>query len=280
MTIVLKSYAKINLFLSVFQPRGDGFHPISSVFQQIDLYDELTISPLTSKNSLEISCDLPGCPVDGSNLLAKAYHGLATFLGRDLPGFQVAIHKRIPMGGGLGGGSSNAAAFLLHLNQACDLGLSIAELLRFSLRVGSDLPFFFTGGLAHVSGIGEQVFPLSEANPFPYFFLIFPPYSMSTPEVYKKLDEINPHLSPPILFDSDWISDVGHNDLLPAALALNPNFRLFWDKANQVLEGRLCLSGSGSTCFVPCQVEEDAKAIQALFSQHFPEIFTQLTRLF
>lgn len=150
--------AKLNLFLEVVGKRGDGYHDIESVFLQIDLADELTIEPAEG-GGIVLECDDPSLPVDDANLVVRAARLLARETGTG-EGARFRLRKRIPHGSGLGGGSSDAAAALRLANRLWRTGLSDAELERLGLALGSDVPFFFHGGLCLCRGRGEDITPL------------------------------------------------------------------------------------------------------------------------
>lgn len=152
--------AKINLFLNIRPRRQDGFHEISSVMQAIQLFDRLDIQP-NGKRTLEFSCNIPAFEQAAQdNLVVKAYH--LFWRETDLPalGLKVHLEKEIPTQAGLGGGSSDAAAMLVVLNHLTCAGLDENQLRTMAAKLGSDVPFFITGGIALVSGRGEIVQPL------------------------------------------------------------------------------------------------------------------------
>ncbi len=158
----LPSPAKLNLFLEVVAKRPDGYHDIESVFLAIDLADTLSAEP-ADDGVVSLACDAPGVPLDETNLAVKAARLLARECGVR-HGIHFRLEKRIPMGAGLGGGSSNAAAALRLANRLWGTGLADAELERLGARLGSDVPFFFHGGLCLCRGRGEIITPLA---PFP-----------------------------------------------------------------------------------------------------------------
>lgn len=180
-SLVLDAPAKLNLGLQVLGRRDDGFHELVTVFQEIDLLDQLSLFPAS-----EISLQVRGLPVpEGEdNLVLQAARLLAEELGGS-PGARLVLHKRIPAGAGLGGGSSDAASTLRGLNQLWGGGLEHEELRRLALRLGSDVPYFLVGGTALGMGRGEAVCPLPDL-PALAVCLICPEQELSTPEVYKK----------------------------------------------------------------------------------------------
>lgn len=151
--------AKINLFLEVLGKRGDGFHDLESVFLAVDLVDRLSAIPAPAGDTT-LACSDPKVPIDGNNLIIKAAN-LLTRHRRINQGISFTLDKNIPMGGGLGGGSSNAAAALRLADTMWHSGLDSEEMLGLAGELGSDVPFFLTGGMCLVRGRGETVEPLS-----------------------------------------------------------------------------------------------------------------------
>ncbi len=153
--------AKINLFLEVTEKRADGYHNLESVFLAIDLADTLAAFPAES-NAITLECDAPGVPLDENNLIVKA----ASLLRRESgaggggQGIRFVLDKKIPMGGGLGGGSSDAAAALRLANRIWNAGLADSDLAELGGRLGSDVPFFFRRGACLCRGRGEITAPL------------------------------------------------------------------------------------------------------------------------
>ena len=168
------SPAKINLYLKVIQKRDDGYHDIISLMQLITLYDELIFSP--HDGGIVLKCPQSDLPVDENNLV---YRAAAAFYSRTgiIPGIKITIHKHIPVGAGLGGGSSNAATTLATLNEIHKTPLTKKELMQVGATLGTDVPFFIFGKTAWASGRGET---LEEAPPLPpLWFVIINPGSVS-----------------------------------------------------------------------------------------------------
>ncbi len=178
-----RSFAKINLALSVLGRRTDGYHEIRTLFQTIDLCDEIEFRP---SRRLELVCEnLPGVPRE-DNLVWKAANALASRIpGRR--GARIILRKRVPAGSGLGGGSSNAAATLLGLMRFWRLEENDAGLGTLAASLGSDVPFFLSGGTALGSGRGETIHPLPDF-PYRHLVVIFPGIHISTAEAYRSLN--------------------------------------------------------------------------------------------
>jgi 4-diphosphocytidyl-2-C-methyl-D-erythritol kinase len=178
-----RSCAKINLALSVLGRRADGYHEIQTVFQTIDLWDELEFR---ASSRLELFCEsLPGVRVE-DNLAWKAASLLKSTLNSDM-GASITLRKRIPTGAGLGGGSSNAAVTLLALRRFWNVGISDGDLSRLGASLGSDVPFFLSGGTALGSGRGENIQPLPDICP-EHLVVVFPAVQVSTAEAYRSLN--------------------------------------------------------------------------------------------
>ncbi len=180
--LLVRSFAKINLALAVLARRADGFHEIRTVFQSIDLHDEIEILPCAD---LRLDCvGLTDVPTE-SNLVWKAAQELL----RAVPparGAHVILRKNIPPGAGLGGGSSNAAATLLGLTRFWGIRPPDKDLRLIASRLGSDVPFFLHGGTALGAGRGEEIYPLPEIHPSS-LLILFPGVQVSTAEAYKSL---------------------------------------------------------------------------------------------
>jgi len=153
----VRAYAKINLGLEVLGVRPDGYHELRTLFQTIDLHDDIVIRPRA--RGLAVRCDDPAVPGDERNLALRAALELQRHAGIE-SGAEIAITKRIPVGGGLAGGSSDAAAVLMALDRLWGVGLGRAGLHLLARRLGADVPFFLVGGTALGLGRGDEVYPL------------------------------------------------------------------------------------------------------------------------
>src|SRR5437588_6489822 len=158
----VQAYAKINLTLDVLGRRPDGYHELRTLMQTIDLYDTLCLS-ITDENRVRVICTQPELNT-ADNLAVRAAEAVRQRLALS-QGLVIELHKRIPLAAGLGGGSSDAAAVLLALQQWWQLPLSLADMLMLAASLGSDVPFFLTGGLAFCAGRGEQVKALAHRWP-------------------------------------------------------------------------------------------------------------------
>ncbi len=180
----IRAYAKINLTLDVLGRRADGYHELATVMQEIDLYDTLCLTA-TDDGRVQLLCSVPELN-NTENLVVRAAELVRRQLGLE-QGVRIELLKRIPVAAGLGGGSSDAAAVLLALQR--QLPLSQADLLDLAAALGSDVPFFLTGGLALCEGRGERVQPLDVQLPpsMRWLLLLKPAISISTADVFRSL---------------------------------------------------------------------------------------------
>ena len=185
-----RAYAKVNFGLRVLPGRSDGFHGIESIFQTVDLYDELTLTTVAEKGCF-VHCSSMKLPEN--NTLTKAYNAFCKLADCEVPGLEIDLKKGIPSGGGLGGGSSDAAALTRMLETLCNVRLSDSELDDIAAETGSDVFFFMHcdemgQGCALVSGRGENVKRIHGREDL-FLVLIFPEVSSSTKEAYALVDE-------------------------------------------------------------------------------------------
>ena len=186
-TLYEGALAKVNLTLDVLGKRPDGYHDLRSVMQTISIRDDIEIQVNTGK-PWSLTCDKEGIPQDESNLAWKAAEVYCKTVGRDPNGISIHITKRIPSQAGLGGGSADAGAVLRALNRHFGEPLSVYALCEVGAMVGSDVPFCTLCGTAMVEGRGENVRKLPDI-PESIFVVCKPEFSVSTPELYEKLDK-------------------------------------------------------------------------------------------
>ena len=223
--VTLRAHAKLTLGLRITGVRDDGYHLIDAEMVSLDLHDLVTLTP--GGHGIDASgpfCD--GIPLDGTNLVARAVR-----LAGNVDDVGVHLHKLIPHGGGLGGGSTDAATVL----RWCGYG-STPSALEQASRLGADIPFCLVGGRARVRGIGELVEPLDHVDRI--VTLIIPPLGVSTPAAYRAWDDLG-----------GPVAD-GPNDLEPAALVVEPELRRWRDRIADCVGTAPVLAGSGATWFV------------------------------
>lgn len=250
--------AKINLFLHVVGHRADGYHLLQTVFRFLDFGDTLRFAPRPDE-AIVLATPLPGVPA-ASNLTVRAAQALRAAGGvrlGEVRGVTIRIDKRLPLGGGLGGGSSDAATTLLALNRLWGCGLSSAELQRIGLALGADVPVFLHGRSTFAEGVGER---FTDVQPAPAWYLVLmPPVAVPTAEIFAAPDL---RRDTPAIAPAQWRDGFGGNDLEPLACRLYPEVarHLDWLRALGVPAR---MSGSGACCFAEFPDEAAARAAQA-----------------
>ena len=255
--------AKVNLALRVVGKREDGYHLIDSLIVPINLYDEIRIARRRkSMVGLSVTCNDPQVPEGRRNL---AYKSAALLLKQSKVRDSVHIHikKRIPVGAGLGGGSSDAAATMLGLNRFLRLGWKRGSMLSLASSLGADVPFFVNGRAARARGIGEQL-KLLPSFPRLWLVVLYPGFPVSTRWAYQNLDlkltklnkntKLNPYLQNPKELVRMLV-----NDLEGVAIRRHPRIALL--KERLIQEGALgaLMSGSGSSVFGIFAAEKGAR---------------------
>jgi 4-diphosphocytidyl-2-C-methyl-D-erythritol kinase len=255
-TLRLTSYAKINLRLDILKKRDDGYHDLRTLLQPIDLRDLLHFS-LKNEKGISIKTDHPGLPLGKRNLVYQAAETILKRSGYE-GGVRIRIKKRIPLGAGLGGGSSNAAATLKAMNQLLKLNLSVKKLMKMGVEIGADLPFFFMEGSAIALGIGEKLKKVE--LPGLWCVLIYPNFEVSTRWAYQSfmLTKKQFHLSFNRLKTPRDVSQILSNDLEKVVSRKYPEIDLM--KRILCSAGALgaSMTGSGPTVFGIFPGEEEA----------------------
>ncbi|MFC9996014.1 4-(cytidine 5'-diphospho)-2-C-methyl-D-erythritol kinase [Nocardia sp. NPDC127526] len=274
--VVVRAPSKVNLHLGVGDLRDDGYHDLTTVFQALSLSDDLRISPAASLTVKVSGESADQVPTDRGNLVWQAAVRLAPLGGR-APLVEIAIAKGIPVAGGMAGGSADAAAALVGLNDLWELGLGRTELSNIAAELGSDVPFALHGGTALGRGRGEKLLPVLSRNTF-HWVLALAKGGLSTPAVFRELDRLREAGDPPRLGspedlmqalasgDAKQLAPLLGNDLQAAALSLKPELRrtLRAGVAAGALAG--IVSGSGPTCAFLCDSEESAVTVAAELS--------------
>ena len=253
----LRSFAKVNLGLEVLALRDDGYHELRTLFQTIDLHDDVVLRPRA--RGIAVRCDHPLVPKDGTNLAARAAEAFRAYA-RVRGGVEIEIRKRIPVGGGLGGGSSNAATVLLGLDRMWKTGLDPAELHRLARRLGADVPYFLLGGTALGLSRGDEVYPLRH-QVRAHVIVVDPGIHVSTARVFARLDAaLTPRENSTSIFyfvsrelEGSGGFRVLVNDLEEAAFEEAPALREQVGRIRAALlragASLVTLSGSGGSCF-------------------------------
>ena len=286
--------AKVNLALRVGAVRADGFHPLDTVFEALDIYEELEVwSDSSGVVALEYAASGLGfgLPVDESNLAIRAALALRECAGQGAAAFgaRMKITKRIPIAGGMAGGSADAAVALVALNALWELGFTAAQLLAIGAELGSDVPFALLGGIARGISRGEIL------EPVPYnpavgehgFLMLTNPQGLSTPAVFSEFDRLRGGARPEekaepastaALCDTLEAGDMRAvaenmvNDLETPAFSLRPDLQEIVAQLREMRLGEVViLSGSGPTIAVMCKTEQLAVTARAL-REHFPQL--------
>jgi 4-diphosphocytidyl-2-C-methyl-D-erythritol kinase len=250
----------VNRTLRVLGRRPDGFHELDTIFQTVDLSEEIQFFLEGEEGSGEVVLSIEGAdlPVDHSNLILHAASALREkFSVR--AGARIHVSKKIPIGGGMGGGSSNAAATLRALSGLWKLPATLGDLHALATSLGSDVPFFLLGGRARGRGRGDVLTPLPD-GPEEWVLLVFPPFSLSTAEVYGRLKVRALTGSPSATKVSGSGTGVGpeRNDLEQAAESLKGELRRIRSALAGAGARSARLSGSGSTVFGTFGTKEEA----------------------
>lgn len=281
----IRSFAKINLGLEVLGRRQDGYHELRTLFQTIDLHDDIALRP--RPRDVTLRCDHPLVPAGEHNLAFEAAQALRRYA-RVRKGVEISITKRIPVGGGLGGGSSNAAAVLRALDRLWRLGLGSAGLHPLARRLGADVPFFLLGGTALGLGRGDEVYPAWRQVDV-YVVLVDPGRPLSTSAVYSRCDaRLTPRENSYTIFrfvsrdlEGKRVFSSLSNDLEEAALEEAPDLACQVRRIRGVLvrEGALlaALSGSGSSYFGLFAEERRARRAQAALAAEGFAVFRSRT---
>jgi 4-diphosphocytidyl-2-C-methyl-D-erythritol kinase len=250
--------AKLNLFLHVTGRRSDGYHLLQTVFRFIDYGDTLSFSP-RADGQIVLTHPLPGVPPE-KDLCYRAARLLQTATGTS-QGVDITLEKRLPLGGGLGGGSSDAATTLLALNQLWGTGLSRADLMEMGLKLGADVPVFIFGENAWAEGVGEKLAPI--ALPPAWYVVLVPPLSVETAKVFAA-PELTRNTLPVTMsaFSSGWSAGQFHNDLEPVVSARYPAVAQHLKWLKQYGDARM--TGSGACVFAAFNTEREARDVLAI----------------
>jgi len=273
---------KLNVFFEVGDVQDDGYHDVASAYQAVSLFEEVEAT-LSDDFTLSVSgsIDVSGVPLDDRNLALRAARMLAQKTGYD-GGVHLDIVKHVPVAGGMGGGSADAAATLIACDALWETSLSSIELHRIAARLGADVPFALLGGTAIGTGRGDQLSPALAKGRFDWV-IVPSAEGLSTPQVYRHLDELRertdiraigraPDVAPIVLQvlrsgDAAGLGEVLRNDLQVAALSLRPDLRALLELGEQspsALAGMI--SGSGPTVAFLAPDAESALDLQVTLS--------------
>ena len=244
--------AKLNLFLHVLGRRPDGYHELQTAFQFVDLCDELVLEP--REDGRIVRAEGPAEIPASDDLSIRAAERLQAQAGANESGVTIRLRKRIPLQGGLGGGSSDAATVLVALNRLWNLGLGTEELARIGLELGADVPVFVQGHAAWAEGVGERLQPIEP--PETAYLVIRPGCAVSTAEVFQA-----PELTrnSPAITIRDFLKSGGRNDCEPLVRSRFPEVAAALDWLGRFAPARL--TGTGSCIFAPFANREQAQAV-------------------
>jgi 4-diphosphocytidyl-2-C-methyl-D-erythritol kinase len=278
--VTVRVPAKVNLQLAVGPREADGFHNLVTVFQAISIYDDVTITKteLGSGITIAITGDhTHGVPADSTNLAVKAAQLIADEYDFAVD-IQIDVNKSIPVAGGMAGGSADAAAVIVGLNDLFDLEMSREEMLEFGSRLGSDVPFMITGGTAIGQGRGDQLTAALSRGTY-HWVLALSTVGLSTPAVYQECDRLRagldiaaPQTSDALMqsllaADPKAVGRALHNDLQSAACSLRPALTLVLDVGEEYGALGSIVSGSGPTvAFLVADEEQGLDLAVALTS--------------
>lgn len=274
-----RAYAKINLTLDVTGKRADGYHTVRMVMQSIGLYDDVTVTPVGG-GGVRLRSNLPYLPCDGRNLAVRAATLFYTRTGLQNPGVEIALHKRIPVAAGLAGGSTNAAAVLLALDTLHDTQLGLDTLCQYGLELGADVPYCIRGGTMLAEGIGEILTPLP-AMPRCYVVLAKPPFSVSTADIYAKMNggNVSPRpdtagmLAALAAGDYPGVCHRLYNVMEPVTGARHPEIAEIRDLLLSYGADGAVMSGSGPTTYGLFAGEARAREAQEALEKRFADTF-------
>ncbi|MGA2654767.1 MAG: 4-(cytidine 5'-diphospho)-2-C-methyl-D-erythritol kinase [Gammaproteobacteria bacterium] len=248
-SLTLPSPAKLNLMLHIVGQRPDGYHNLQTVFQFLSIGDTLSFE---LAKEITLKSDLENVATE-DNLIYKAAQLLKQTTGCN-KGAHIQLVKRIPMGSGLGGGSSNAATTLIALNRLWHTNLSKTQLLTLARQLGADVGIFIYGHAAFAEGIGDE---FTQVNPpESWYVVLVPPVHVSTVAIYR-----HPHLirNTPLIKSEDYLRYLGENDFSPLVCQEYPEIKTALDWLKQF--GQAYLTGSGAGLYLPCESKAQAQDI-------------------
>lgn len=267
MEMCVKAHAKINWALNILGFRPNGYHELDMLMQSVELCDEMVFRPAE-----DLTLSVNGGPreCDDKNLVIRAAKALCAHVGKEL-GAQIDLAKYIPARAGMGGGSADCAAALIALNDMWKLELPMETLLLIGLKLGADVPFCLTGGLARVSGIGENIDPMPAAPAIP-LAMVTPGGGLSTQDVFRAWDAGDRAVSTHDMYDlarSVMDKDLGriaaltHNSLEAPAVDMMPEIGACMAAFRDLGAGAVFMTGSGSTVVAAFETDEQARAAAA-----------------
>lgn len=275
-----EAHAKINLTLDVTGKRPDGYHLVCMVMQSIGLHDIVTVEIGTGSGCIDLNMSDSALPTDRGNLAYRAAELFLQQTGVSCDGMRIDIRKQIPVAAGLAGGSTDAAAVLVLLDELYDTGLGIKTLMQLGLKLGADVPFCIAGGTMLAEGIGELLTPLPDA-PQTHVVLCKPPFAVSTPAVYHAIDAVKIAERPNtaamraaiVASDAAAVSNHLCNVMQPVTAGMHPEVDEICATLRQYGAMGAIMSGSGPSTFGLFDSLSDAQAACAALAARYPETY-------
>ncbi len=253
-SLILPAPAKLNLFLHITGQRDDGYHTLQTVFQLLDFGDELSFSLRPDDQDIHLSPEIDGVAHE-DNLIVKAARLLQPHC-RTPQGANITLNKRLPMGGGIGGGSSNAATTLLALNQLWQTNLHLQQLAAMGRQLGADVPVFVEGRSAWAEGVGEKLQAIE--LPEKWYLVITPNCHVSTAEIFSHKDLTRDTSNITV---AAFLEQGGQNDCQPLVRSLFPEVAKALDWLSQFGDAKM--TGTGACVFAPFEDKASAEAVLA-----------------
>jgi 4-diphosphocytidyl-2-C-methyl-D-erythritol kinase len=278
--VKIPAFSKINLFLDVLGKRPDGYHNIVSVMQIVDLFDDISIKwnfdDLVKGCRVQLSCGAAGVLAE-DNLVTKAAHALIEEY--DLQGsFEIELVKRVPVGAGLGGGSSDCAATLLGINKLLGFKIPFSRLLEIGRSLGADVPFCLTGGTALVEGIGEKITPLPKMPPC-FFVIAYPDIKVSTADIFARFSlsersfNVSATVSAIMAQNLPQIASSFYNVFEPITAGLFPQIEKIITRFRAYGALGVQMSGTGSAVFACFNDEKSAFMASNRIKKYASQVF-------
>jgi 4-diphosphocytidyl-2-C-methyl-D-erythritol kinase len=278
-TVSINAFAKINLGLQILGKRHDGYHDIETILHRLDIYDVIEIRQ-SSSGGIAVECTHPDIPAHSSNLCYKAAELFYSEVG-EKPRLSIGIEKNIPIGAGLGGGSSDAAAVLLACNKLLGYPLGKETLRQIASRIGSDVPYFLHHGTAHATGRGDVLEYFDLELPY-WIVLVYPNIHIDTAWAYRaytpnsgvKRIQLKSIVSDNLMEPGVWVNSL-RNDFEPVVFREHPVIMRVKEALVKAGADFALMSGSGSSVFGLYQDEKYAKEIADSLSNTYPVWLTR-----
>ncbi len=280
--MILKAHGKINLSLDITGKRKDGYHDIATLMQSVELCDEIEITK-NDKGAILVTTDSKALPGGEGNIAYRACKKMKEAFALE-DGFQISIRKRIPLAGGMAGGSTDAAAIIRAVNSLCQLNLSEKQLMEIGVTLGADIPFCIQEKPAFATGVGEILTPVKGLSKDIFILLVNPKVAVSTKVIYDAIDtaaqygSVDNEALISALKDGDinCAKEYMVNIMEPITSAHCKEVPEIIKKLNSMGAIHAMMTGSGATCFGLFEKKPD----EALVKKCFPDFYTCLTKPF